>query len=56
MDEAANEGDRALAEQLEQLNDEMPPKLQLIRTQIGLMLRLLPKLRAAANEIGTGTA
>jgi len=56
VDEAANEGDRALAEQLEQLNDEMPPKLQLIRTQIGLMLRLLPKLRAAANEIGTGTA
>lgn len=56
VDEAANEGDRALAEHLEQLNDEMPPKLQLIRTQIGLMLRLLPKLRAAANEIGTGTA
>jgi gamma-glutamyl phosphate reductase len=56
VDEAANEDDRALAEQLEQVSDEMPPKLQLIRTQIGLMLRLLPKLRAAANEIGTGTA
>jgi len=28
----------------------MPPQLQLIRTQMGLMLRLLPKLRGAANE------
>jgi YccS/YhfK family integral membrane protein len=48
--EDANEGDRALAEQLEQIPDDMPPKLQLIRTQMGLMLRLLPKLRGAANE------
>ncbi|KAF1015105.1 MAG: Inner membrane protein YccS [Stenotrophomonas maltophilia] len=44
------EQDRALAEQLEQLDDDMPPKLQLIRTQMALVLRLLPKLRAAANE------
>ncbi|MNV22868.1 Inner membrane protein YccS [compost metagenome] len=50
VDEADNDGDRALAEQLEQINEDMPPKLQLIRTQMGLMLRLLPKLRGAANE------
>ncbi len=48
--EDANDGDRALAEQLEQIPDDMPPQLQLIRTQMGLMLRLLPKLRGAANE------
>ena len=52
VDEADNDndGDRALAEQLEQITDAMAPKLQLIRTQMGLMLRLLPKLRDAANE------
>jgi uncharacterized membrane protein YccC len=50
VEEADNDGDRALAEQLEQITDDMPPKLQLIRTQMGLMLRLLPKLRGAANE------
>ena len=44
------ESDRAIAEQLEQFDDAMPPKLQLIRTQVALALRLLPKLRAAANE------
>jgi uncharacterized membrane protein YccC len=48
--EDGNEADRALAEELEQIPDDMPPKLQLIRTQMGLMLRLLPKLRGAANE------
>ncbi len=48
--EGDTEGDRAMAEQLEQFDDAMPPKLQLIRTQVALALRLLPKLRAAANE------
>ncbi len=48
--EGDTDGDRALAEQLEQFDDAMPPKLQLIRTQVALVLRLLPKLRAAANE------
>lgn len=48
--EGDTEGDRAIAEQLEQFDDAMPPKLQLIRTQVALALRLLPKLRAAANE------
>ncbi|GAB3065561.1 YccS family putative transporter [Stenotrophomonas tumulicola] len=45
-----NDGDRAIAEQLEQFDDAMPPKLQLIRTQVALALRLLPKLRTAAND------
>ncbi len=31
----------------------MPPKLQLIRTQMALVLRMLPKVRAAANEAVT---
>ena len=48
--EGDTENDRAIAEQLEQFDDTMPPKLQLIRTQVALALRLLPKLRAAANE------
>ena len=43
------ERDKALAVQLEQLDDGMPPKLQLIRTQTALVLRLLPRLRAAAQ-------
>ena len=48
--EEDKEADRAMAEQLEQFNEAMPPKLQLIRTQMALALRLLPRLRAAANE------
>jgi len=44
------EADRAMAGQLEQFDETMPPKLQLIRTQMALALRLLPRLRAAANE------
>jgi len=36
--------------ELEQIDEAMPPKLQLIRTQMALVLRLLPKVRAAANE------
>mgnify|MGYP006206310097 CR=1 FL=1 len=44
------EGDRGIAAQLEQFDDAMPPKLQLIRTQVALALRLLPKLRRAADE------
>lgn len=50
VEEDDKEADRALAEQLEQVDDGMPAKLQLIRTQLALMLRLLPKLRGAANE------
>ena len=45
-----NEQDRALALQLEQFEAAMAPKLQLIRTQVALALRLLPRLRAAAND------
>lgn len=48
--EEDKEADRAMAEQLEQFDETMPPKLQLIRTQMALALRLLPRLRAAANE------
>lgn len=44
------DGDRALALELEQGDDGMSPKLQLIRTQMALVLRLLPRLRKAANE------
>jgi len=44
------DADRALAEQLEQMSEDMPPKLQLIRTQMALVLRLLPKLRAASRD------
>ena len=48
--EEDKDADRAMAEQLEQFDEAMPPKLQLIRTQMALALRLLPRLRAAANE------
>ncbi|MBD8645271.1 TIGR01666 family membrane protein [Stenotrophomonas sp. CFBP 13724] len=48
------EGDRGIAAQLEQFEDAMPPKLQLIRTQVALALRLLPKLRRAADEAVQG--
>ena len=36
--------------ELEQIDEAMPAKLQLIRTQMALVLRMLPKVRAAANE------
>src|SRR5690606_26660888 len=44
--EGDTEGDRAIALELEQVDETMPPKLQLIRTQMALVLRLLPRLRA----------
>jgi uncharacterized membrane protein YccC/NAD(P)-dependent dehydrogenase (short-subunit alcohol dehydrogenase family) len=48
-----NDADRAVAAELEQIDEAMPPKLQLIRTQMALVLRMLPKVRAAANEAVT---
>lgn len=41
-----NDADRAVAAELEQIDEAMPPKLQLIRTQMALVLRMLPKVRA----------
>jgi len=49
--EDERDADRAMAEQLEAFEESAPPKLQLIRTQMALALRLLPRLRAAANEV-----
>ena len=49
----AHPRDRAVAAELEQIDEAMPPKLQLIRTQMALVLRMLPKVRAAANEAVT---
>ncbi|OJH81233.1 MAG: TIGR01666 family membrane protein [Stenotrophomonas maltophilia] len=49
VSEEDNDADRAVAAELEQLDETMPPKLQLIRTQMALVLRMLPKVRAAAN-------
>ncbi|HAL22642.1 MAG TPA: TIGR01666 family membrane protein, partial [Stenotrophomonas sp.] len=50
VSEDDNDADRAVAAELEQTDDSMAPKLQLIRTQMALVLRMLPKMRAAANE------
>lgn len=44
------EDEAALADALEQLPDDIDDKPRLVRTQLALMLRLLPKLRAAAAE------
>ena len=44
------EDEVALADALEQLPDDIDDKPRLVRTQLALMLRLLPKLRAAAAE------
>ncbi|MCW4455722.1 YccS family putative transporter [Flavobacterium sp. MXW15] len=47
---AADESaDAALAQALEQMPDELDGRLRLIRTQLALMLQLLPRLREAAN-------
>ena len=54
--EEDNDADRAVAAELEQLDETMPPKLQLIRTQMALVLRMLPKVRAAANGAVRGLA
>jgi YccS/YhfK family integral membrane protein len=53
VSEDDNDADRAVAAELEQIDEAMPPKLQLIRTQMALVLRMLPKVRAAANEAVT---
>jgi len=50
VSEDDNDADRAVAAELEQIDEAMPAKLQLIRTQMALVLRMLPKVRAAANE------
>ena len=47
---APQEDEIALADALEQMPDEIDDKSRLVRTQLALMLRLLPKLRAAAEE------
>ncbi len=44
------EDEIALADALEQMPEEIDDKSRLVRTQLALMLRLLPKLRAAADE------
>ncbi|MGE8213205.1 MAG: YccS family putative transporter, partial [Stenotrophomonas sp.] len=44
------EDEIALADALEQMPDEIDEKSRLVRTQLALMLRLLPKLRASAEE------
>ncbi|HEX7990280.1 MAG TPA: TIGR01666 family membrane protein, partial [Stenotrophomonas sp.] len=44
------EDEIARADALEQMPDEIDEKSRLVRTQLALMLRLLPKLRAAAEE------
>jgi len=48
--EGDTDGERAMAVQLEQGDEDMSPKLQLIRTQMAWALRLLPRLRTAAAE------
>jgi YccS/YhfK family integral membrane protein len=45
-----------LADTLEQVPDEIDDKQRLLRTQLALVLRLLPKLRAAADEVIAGPA
>lgn len=43
--------DAALADTLEQMPDDLDDTRRLLRTQLALMLRLLPKLRAAADAV-----
>lgn len=53
---AAGDDERALADALEQLPEDSDDKSRLVRTQLALILRLLPRLRAAADEaVGGGT-
>lgn len=44
------EDEVALADTLEQMPEDIDDKVRLVRTQLALMLRLLPRLRAAAAE------
>lgn len=46
----------ATAEALEQHAMQLPPKQRLVRDQLALTLRLLPKLRAAALAVTTAPA
>ncbi len=46
----AQEEEIALADALEQLPDDIDDQTRLVRTQLALMLRLLPRLRATAAE------
>ncbi|MNW05505.1 hypothetical protein D3C71_2017610 [compost metagenome] len=39
-----------LADALEQVPDDIDEKARLVRTQLALMLRLMPKLRSTAAE------
>ncbi|HYG06669.1 MAG TPA: YccS family putative transporter [Stenotrophomonas sp.] len=48
VDESVEVG---LAEQLEEIAADAAPKQRLLRTQLALVLRLLPRLRAAAQEV-----
>lgn len=43
-----------LADTLEQMPEDIEDKQRLLRTQLALILRLLPKLRAAADEVIRG--
>ena len=45
-----------LADTLEQMPEDIEDKQRLLRTQLALILRLLPKLRAAADEVIRGPA
>ena len=47
---AAEVDEAALADTLEQLPGDSDDKSRLVRTQLALILRLLPRLRAAADE------
>jgi YccS/YhfK family integral membrane protein len=49
------EDEIALADALEQTPEDINEKSQLVRTQLALMLRLLPRLRAVAAEAVTTT-
>lgn len=46
----------ALADTLEQVPEQIDDKQRLLRTQLALLLRLLPRLRAAADEVIAGPA
>ncbi|WCE04969.1 YccS family putative transporter [Pseudoxanthomonas sp. JBR18] len=49
-------GTPELADTLEQMPEDIDGKQRLLRTQLALVLRLLPKLRAAADEVISGPA
>jgi len=51
-----DQGALELADTLEQIPDNIDDKQRLLRTQLALVLRLLPKLRAAADEVIAGPA